>query len=205
MKNVLTPLIEAFSALPGIGPRSATRLAYYLLHQHREKADDLASAIQRTLQNVVHCQKCNTFTDQNICDICLDPSREQDTLCIVEMPIDLYSLENTHTYKGLYFVLMGAISPLDKIFAENLAFDKLIELIQTSSFKEIIIATNFTTAGETTAHYISELLQNQTLLTEKSQQMHITRLARGMPKGNELEYTDVQTIAASLFDRRVLL
>jgi recombination protein RecR len=202
MKSVLDPLIQSLCTLPGVGPRSATRMAYYLLHQNPNDALHLAKTIADTLHNTTHCQECNTLTQKSphdepsICEVCASPSRDRTTLCIVEMPIDMHALEQTKSYQGLYFVLMGAISPLDGIGANDLAFDKLLAYLKKMNFQEVIIASNFTTQGETTAHYLTKYLSEFDIL--------VTRLARGVPTGNELEYTDAQTIASALFDRRAI-
>ena len=186
----LEELVEALRCLPGVGPKSAQRMSYHLL-QHDPKG---AQAIAGALAHLRHCARCNNFTEAEICERCLSPKRNASLLCVVEMPVDLLSLEQTHAYSGLYYVLMGRLAPLDGIGPRELAFDRLLARADDGLVKEVILATNFTNEGEATAHYLSERLQ--------AQGVKVTRIARGVPVGGELEYTDAATVAQALIERR---
>jgi len=190
----LDKLIEALRCLPGIGPKSAHRIAYHLLQHNRPGAQRLADALAEALQRIHHCQRCNTFTENDICDRCASSKRDPALLCVVEMPVDLNMMEQTHAYNGLYYVLMGRLSPLDGIGPKELKFDRLLERATDGIVREIIMATNFTNEGEATAHYLSELLHARGL--------KVSRIARGLPVGGELEFTDAGTIAQALYERR---
>lgn len=190
----LEELVDALRCLPGVGPKSAQRMSYHLLQHDPKGAERLASAISQALSNLRHCGRCNNFTEAEICDRCLSPKRNASLLCVVEMPVDLLSLEQTHAYSGLYYVLMGRLAPLDGIGPRELAFDRLINRASDGLVKEVILATNFTNEGEATAHYLSERLQAKGL--------KVTRIARGVPVGGELEYTDAATVAQALIERR---
>jgi recombination protein RecR len=192
--SLIEQLIQALRILPSVGPRSATRMAYHLLHAERHKAKLLAQLILDNLTHVQNCNKCNTFCDQPICHICQNNKRDTSKLCIVEMPIDVHMLEQTQSYQGLYFVLMGKLSPLDGIGIKDIAFEKMLARACESDVKEVILATSFSAEGETTAFYIADILNKKGI--------HVSRLARGVPAGSELEYVDVNTIARALIDRR---
>jgi recombination protein RecR len=196
MKNppALEQLIDSLRCLPGIGPKSAQRMAYYLLQRDRKGASDLASALETALEVVDHCKLCNTFSEQPICPLCAADNRDKNLLCVVEMPTDLLMLENTHAYTGMYFVLMGRLSPLDGIGPKEIHLDKLIKRAQDGLVDEVILATNYTVEGEATAHYISELLKTRGIKT--------SRIARGMPMGGEIEYVDSGTLAQAMMERR---
>jgi len=194
--NILENLIESLKCLPGVGPKSALRLAYYLLQRDRQGAKILANSIEESLKKLGHCQLCNNFTEKDICSICNSQKRLSDTLCVVEMPTDLLMLEQTHSYEGMYFVLMGRLSPLDGIGPKEIHINKLLERIKKSEINEVILATNFTTEGNTTAQYIAELL--------KETNIKVTRIARGLPMGGEIEYIDSGTLAQSLVERKKL-
>jgi recombination protein RecR len=196
MKNppALEQLIEALRCLPGVGPKSAQRMAYYLLQRDRKGANALASALGTALEVVDHCKLCNTFSEQQICPLCATDSRDKNLLCVVEMPTDLLMLENTHAYTGMYFVLMGRLSPLDGIGPKEIHLDKLIKRAQDGLVNEVILATNYTVEGEATAHYISELFKIRGIKT--------SRIARGMPMGGEIEYVDSGTLAQAMMERR---
>ena len=189
----LHTLIESLRALPGVGPKSAQRMALYLLQHDRAAALQLSQALQHALDKITHCEQCNTFSEKNICDTCANSERDHHQLCIVETPADQWMIEQTLSFKGLYFVLMGHLSPLDGIGPKELNFAKLQTRVAKGEIKEIILATNFTNEGEATAHYLHELL--------KVYSVQITRLARGVPVGAELEYVDTSTIARALLDR----
>jgi len=195
--NTLENLIESLKCLPGVGPKSALRLAYYLLQRDRQGARNLAKSIEESLSKLGHCKLCNNFSEDDTCKICDSQDRITDTLCVVEMPTDLLMLEQTHSYKGMYFILMGRLSPLDGIGPKEIHINKLLERIKQSEINEVILATNFTTEGNTTAQYIAELL--------KETKIKITRIARGLPMGGEIEYVDSGTLAQSLVERKKLI
>jgi recombination protein RecR len=194
MAKSLDFLTEALRRLPGVGPKSAQRMAFHLLQHDREGAEMLSRALYQAVDNVHHCALCNTFSETEVCDLCADESRERSLLCVVETPADQMMIEQTLTYKGLYFVLMGRLSPLDGIGPKDIHLDKLISRAADGVVAEVVLATNFTNEGEATAHYISEML--------KARQLRVSRLARGVPVGGELEYVDVGTIARAMLDRR---
>lgn len=198
MKNppALEQLIESLRCLPGVGPKSAQRMAYYLLQRDRQGANTLASALDNALQVVGHCKLCNTFSEQPICSLCESGQRDATTLCVVEMPTDLIMLENTRSYNGMYFVLMGRLSPLDGVGPKEIHLDKLIKRAQDGLVQEVILATNYTVEGDATAHYISELL--------RSRGIKVSRIARGLPMGGEIEYVDTGTLAQAMLERRSL-
>jgi recombination protein RecR len=192
--NSLDALIQALKRLPGVGVKSAQRMAFHLLQHDRAAAQYLARALQDACKLVQHCELCHTFTEHAVCATCLDEKRDHTKLCVVETPADQSAMERTGAYKGLYFVLMGKLSPLDGIGPQELGLKKLFERACDGVVQEVILATNFTAEGEATAHVISEAL--------KARGIKPTRLARGVPVGSELEYVDLGTIAHALVDRR---
>ncbi len=169
-------------------------MAYHLMQHDREGAATLGRALTQAAERIHHCAKCNTFTENEICETCLDASRDASLLCVVETPADQLMIEQTMTYKGLYFVLMGHLSPLDGIGPRDIHLEKLIARATDGVVSEVVLATNFTNEGEATAHYISETL--------KARGLKVSRLARGVPVGGELEYVDAGTIARAMLDRR---
>jgi len=169
-------------------------MAYHLLQRERPGAEKLAEALSLALQSIRHCQRCNTFSEEEVCDRCASAKRDQSLLCVVEMPVDLNMMEQTHAYRGLYYVLMGRISPLDGIGPKELKLDRLLERATDGLVREVIMASNFTNEGEATAHYLSELLH--------ARGIKVSRIARGLPVGGELEFTDAGTIAQALLERR---
>ena len=187
-------LTEALRRLPGVGPKSAQRMAYHLMQHDREGAALLGRALSQAVENIQHCSRCNTFTEHAICETCLNDNRDPSLLCVVETPADQLMIEQTLTYKGLYFVLMGRLSPLDGIGPKDIHLEKLVTRATDGVVNEIVLATNFTNEGEATAHVIAEML--------KKRGLRVTRLARGVPAGSELEYVDLGTIAHALVDRR---
>jgi len=187
-------LVEALRRLPGVGVKSAQRMAYHLLQHDREGAQRIAAALQAAMLNVRHCERCHTFTEAPVCAICLDGTRDVRQLCVVESPADQAALERTGSYRGLYFVLMGRISPLDGVGSQDIGARELLERASDGHTEEVIIATNFTAEGEATAHVLTEAL--------RARGLRVTRLARGVPIGSELEYVDLGTIAHALSDRR---
>lgn len=196
MKNppALEALIDGLRCLPGVGPKSALRMAYYLLQRDRKGANVLALSLQNALQMLGHCTLCNNFSETPICPLCASEKREASQLCVVEMPTDLMMMEQTHSYSGMYFVLMGRLSPLDGIGPKEINLDKLIKRAQDGIVKEVILATNYTVEGEATAHYISELL--------KTRGVAVSRIARGLPMGGEIEYVDSGTLSMALLGRK---
>lgn len=192
--NSLDALIQALKRLPGVGIKSAQRMAFHLLQHDRAAAEALARALQAAVSCMKHCERCHTFTENTVCATCLDSRRDASTLCVVETPADQSALERTGAYRGLYFVLMGKLSPLDGIGPHDIGLKKLFDRAQDGTVQEVILATNFTAEGEATAHVISEAL--------KARGLGVTRLARGVPAGSELEYVDLGTIAHALVDRR---
>ncbi|HEY9268001.1 MAG TPA: recombination mediator RecR [Methylotenera sp.] len=196
MKNppALEQLIESLRCLPGVGPKSAQRMAYYLLQRDRKGASGLALALDNALQVVDHCKLCNTFSEQPVCPLCESAQRDSTVLCIVEMPTDLMMLESTRAYSGMYFVLMGRLSPLDGVGPKEIHLDKLLKRAQDGIVQEVILATNYTVEGDATAHYISELL--------RARGIKVSRIARGMPMGGEIEYVDTGTLAQAMLERR---
>lgn len=194
MSNSLNALVEALRRLPGVGVKSASRMAFHLLQHDREGAQLLAQALQQAATRVRHCSLCHTFTEGEVCATCLDPQRDASKLCVVETPADQAAVERTAAYRGRYFVLMGKLSPLDGIGPRDIGLAKLFERATDGVVQEVILATNFTAEGEATAHVIGEAL--------KQRGLKVTRLARGVPAGSELEYVDLGTIAHALVDRR---
>jgi len=193
----LERLVQALRRLPGVGVKSAQRMAFHLLQHDREGARVLAAALQDAAASVQHCALCHTFTEAEICATCADPARDRSQLCVVETPADQAAMERTGAYKGLYFVLMGKLSPLDGVGPRDIGLDKLLDRIMDTDapvLREVILATNFTAEGETTAHVITQALRHRDI--------KVTRLARGVPVGSELEYVDLGTIAHALVDRR---
>ena len=190
----LEELIEALRCIPGIGPKSAQRTAYHLLQHDKTGAGRLAESLARALRSVRRCGKCNTFAEEELCSLCASPKRDASQLCVVETPGDLLMMEQTLAYNGLYFVLMGHLSPLDGIGPREIGLDVLQGRLAGGEVKEVIVATNFTNEGEATAHYIGEMLQGRGL--------SVTRIARGVPVGGELEYVDTGTLAQAVVERR---
>ena len=190
----LDTLVQSLRRLPGVGVRSAQRMAFHLLQHDREGAQLLARSLQEAVNNVRHCALCHTFTEGEICTTCQDPRRDATKLAVVETPADQAALERTGAFKGRYFVLMGKLSPLDGVGPGDIGVHKLIERAVDGVVQEVILATNFTAEGEATAHVIGQALKSRGLV--------VTRLARGVPAGSELEYVDLSTIAHALVDRR---
>jgi len=190
----LDTLIQALRHLPGVGIKSAQRMAFHLLQRDRAGAQILARALMDATEHVRHCERCHTFTQDQVCATCLDTRRDHSQLCVLETPADQAAMERTGAYRGLYFVLMGKLSPLDGIGPHDLGLQKLFARACDGIVQEVILATNFTAEGEATAHVIAEGL--------KAKGLQPTRLARGVPVGSELEYVDLGTIAHALVDRR---
>ena len=192
----LESLVQALRCLPGVGPKSAQRMAYYLLQRDRQGAKHLAGSLSQALLAIRHCQRCNTFTEADICERCGSSRRDATQLCVVETPVDMNMMEQSQAYNGLYYVLMGRISPLDGIGPRELKLELLLDRACDGIVQEVILATNYTNEGEATAHYLSELL--------KSRGVGVSRIARGVPVGGELEYVDSGTLAQAVRERRTL-
>jgi recombination protein RecR len=190
----LDALIDALRRLPGVGQRSAQRMAFHLLQHDREGAQCIARALDEAVERVQHCALCHTFTEGEVCAVCQDPRRDAGLLCVVETPADQAALERTGAFNGRYFVLMGRLSPLDGIGPRDIGIEQLLTRANDGVVREVILATNFTAEGEATAHVLAHALESRGLA--------VTRLARGVPAGSELEYVDVSTIAHALADRR---
>jgi|SRR5690625_2055628 len=190
----LQQLIQALKRLPGIGVRSARRIAYHVLQHDREGAAQLGEALLHALEALRHCARCHGFSVDEICEICRHPKRDNTLLCVVETPADQNTIEASHGYRGLYYVLMGRLAPLEGVGPEELQLDRLLARACDGVVQEVILATNFTAEGETTAHYLSEVLHDRGI--------KVTRLARGVPAGSELEYVDAGTVAWALMERR---
>ena len=193
----LEALIEALRCLPGVGPKSAQRMAYHLLQHDRNGAQRLGDTITHALASIRHCRRCNTFAEEDICERCSSSRRDSSLLCVVETPVDMNMMEQTHAYQGLYYVLMGRISPLDGVGARELRLEQLLARVNDGEVREVILATNYTNEGEATAHYITALL--------KPKGIGVTRIARGVPVGGELEYVDSGTLAQALRERRACI
>jgi len=196
MSKVLDELIDSIKCLPGVGPKSATRMAYYLLQRDPKGARRLANSILNSFELLGKCTSCNNFSETPTCDLCLDPKRNKKILCIIEMPTDLLMFEQTHSFDGMYYILMGRLSPLDGIGPKDLNMGGLYDRCKDEQIEEIIIASNFTKEGDATATYITELLKD---LGKK-----LSRIARGMPSGSEIEYTDSGTLAQAISERKTI-
>jgi recombination protein RecR len=190
----LDELIQSLRCLPGVGPKSAQRMAYHLLQRDVKGAERLARGLNDAVERIRHCGRCNTFTEAEICSLCASTRRDGSLLCVVETPGDLLMMEQTQSFAGLYFVLMGRLSPLDGIGPREIHLDRLVKRATDGVVKEVILATNFTVEGEATAHYISEILSGKGLT--------LTRIARGLPVGGELEHVDSGTLAQAILERR---
>ncbi len=193
---LIKQLIESLRCLPGVGAKSAQRMAYHLLERDRNGARKLSHALLLAAEQVGHCSSCRILTEAEQCDICQSPKRDRQILCVVESPSDVYAIEQSGTYSGTYFVLMGHLSPLDGIGPQDLHLDTLKQRVMQESINEVILATNATVEGEATAHYIVEML--------KLQGVKITRIAHGVPLGGELEYIDGSTLGLAFSGRKEL-
>ena len=192
--SAIAALQQALKCLPGVGPKSAQRMAFHLLERDRQGAADILATLDHALKTVRHCVRCNNFSANELCSICESPGRNAAVLCVLETPADLESVEQAGIFKGMYFVLMGHLSPLDGIGPDELGIRSLIQLIETDAINEIILATNLTVEGEATADYIGEIARKRSI--------KVTRLARGLPMGGELEYMDQGTLSQAFEGRR---
>lgn len=193
---LIEKLIESFRCLPGVGPKSAQRMAYYLLERNRGGGMTLSTALAAAVEQVGHCDQCRTLTEDERCRICLNPSRNNRLLCIVESPADVHAIEQTGMYKGLYFVLMGHLSPIDGIGPEQIGIPALLSQLQSRTIEEVILASNPTVEGEATAYYIAEQIKTFNLI--------VSRIAHGVPVGGELEFVDGGTLSHAFNGRRVI-
>ena len=192
--KALEAVVESLKKLPGVGPKAAQRMAFHLMQYDKAAAQDIAESLINALGHVKHCQRCNDFTEQDVCELCASKSRDESIVCVVEMPSDVQSIEQTGSFKGQYFVLLGRLSPLDGVGPRDIGLDRLVERARDGLVKEVIVATNFTNEGEATAHYISERLIPMGLT--------VSRLSRGVPVGGEIEYVDLGTLSQSLIERK---
>ena len=191
---LVNQLIEALRCLPGVGPKSAQRMAYQLLERDRSGAENLAAVLDKAVKEVGHCEQCRSLSERQLCDICESSHRDRSLLCIVESPADVQVIEQSTDYKGLFFVLMGHLSPLDGIGPEEIGLDLLAQRLDQGEVKEVVLATNFTVEGEATAHYISEMVN--------SREITASRIAHGVPVGGELEYVNSTTLSRAFTGRQ---
>lgn len=191
---LVSQLIDSLCCIPGVGPKSAQRIALHLLERGRDDGLKLASILNTALKEVAHCRLCRNYTEQDVCDLCQNVSRKVDSLCIVETPSDIIAIEQAGVFAGRYFVLMGRLSPIDGIGPEQLGLNLLFDRVQDESITEVILATNPTVEGEATAHYIAEQL--------KLLNVEVFRIAHGVPIGGELEYVDSGTLSHAFLGRK---
>ncbi|HHJ80756.1 MAG TPA: recombination protein RecR [Candidatus Tenderia electrophaga] len=194
--SLIADLIEALRCLPGVGPKSAQRMAYHLLERDRDGARGLAIALEQSAEHVGHCSSCRTLTEHELCSICASLSRDRSLLCVVEMPTDVAAIEQSRVFKGLYFLLMGHLSPLDGIGPDQIGLDALSTRLAEGEVSEVILATNSTVEGDATAHYIAELA--------RAYEIGASRIARGVPMGGELEYIDGGTLSHAMTSRQLI-
>ena len=192
--GLIEGLIDAFRCLPGVGPRTAQRMTWHLLERNRDAGRQLAAALAEAMERVEHCRECRTFTEHELCTICSSPSRDRTRICVVENPADVALIEAGTDYRGVYFVLMGHLSPLDGIGPSELRLDELARRLAEGATAELILATSVTAEGEATAHYLAEMAREY--------EVTATRLAQGVPLGGELEFVDSGTLAHAFSGRR---
>ncbi|MFH4355382.1 MAG: recombination mediator RecR [Neisseriaceae bacterium] len=196
MSDAFTRLAHALEVLPNIGAKSAQRIAYHLLQHNRKGTENLIKCLQEALKQVSYCNRCNTFCESNLCEICADPRRDQSKLMIVQMPLDVQIMESANCHDGLYFVLMGAVQPLQNMDLNSVAIRQLLARLEDNQLREIILGTNFNAEGETTAFVLQEIL--------KKFSFRVTRLAKGIPLGGELEFVDAGTLAQAFYERKLI-
>ena len=194
-KNLIDDLINAFTCLPGVGKKTAQRMTYYLLQRAKNDAINLSDVLREVVLNTINCRSCRNLSQEELCELCSDPVRSDDMICVVESPADVYNIENSTNYNGKYFVLLGKLSPLDGIGPKEIGIDLLDSKMTSGNIKELILAVNNTVESDVTAHVISELAINNSI--------KVTRLAQGVPVGGELEYLDQHTLSRA-FDKRTL-
>ena len=192
--SLVNQLIEALRCLPGVGPKSAQRMAYHLLERDRQGAENLSAVLDKAVKEVGHCELCRSLSEQTVCDICASTNRDRTIICIVESPSDVQIIEQSTDFKGLFFVLMGHLSPLDGIGPEEIGLDILAKRLDQGEVKEVVLATNFTVEGEATAHYISEMVTSRNIIA--------SRIAHGVPVGGELEYVNSSTLSRAFASRQ---
>jgi recombination protein RecR len=194
--DTLSRLVDALRCLPGVGPKSAQRMVFHLLHSQRQRGLHLAACLEQAMNTIQHCEQCNNYTEYSLCVLCQNPNRNSELLCVVENPADVSAIEQSHAFEGYYFVLMGKISPLDGLGPEDIGLPKLKELVTTKKIREVILALSPSVEGQTTAHFIQQLLREQSV--------HISQLAHGIPSGGELEFLDGNTISSALRNRALI-
>lgn len=194
--SILTELMDSLKCLPGVGPKSAQRMAYHLIQRDPKGARRLAFSINMALDGLKQCQHCNNYSEHEVCELCRDEERDASKLCVVEMPADLIRMEQAKCHTGRYYVLQGRISPLDGIGPDDIQIDRLIQRAMDGVVDEVILATNYTAEGEATAYFIAEMLRQSNI--------SVTRISRGMPVGGELEYVDAGTLAQAVYERKKL-
>lgn len=198
---LIDQLVKAFQRLPGVGPKSAQRMVLHFLEKDRDGGRQLAKALEAAIEGVGQCQRCRTLSEEAVCHICSDPKRDQNLLCVVETPADVYAVEQSSSFRGYYFVLMGHLSPIDGIGPDEIGIRDLLNLVSQSEISEVILATNPTVEGETTAYYIAEQLKTPEL---NKRQLKVSRIAHGIPLGGELEYIDGGTLLHSFAGRQAI-
>lgn len=194
--DTLNRLVEALRCLPGVGPKSAQRMVFHLLQYQRQRGLNLASCLEQAMIQIKHCQRCMNYTEQSLCALCQNPQRDSSLLCVVESPADVSAIEQSNSFQGKYFVLMGKISPLDGLGPDDIGLSKLKNLILEEGIREVILALSPSVEGQTTIHFIHQLLREQPI--------HITQLAHGIPSGGELEFLDGNTIGNALRNRAII-
>lgn len=194
--DALNRLIDALRCLPGVGPKSAQRMVYQLLQHKRPRGLHLATCLQEAMQNVVHCRRCNNYTENELCALCQNPARDMSTLCVVENPSDVLAIEQSRAFSGTYYVLMGKISPLDGLSPDDIGLPRLQSLVMSEQITEVILALGPTVEGQVTSHFIRELFRNHPV--------QISQLAHGIPSGGELEFLDGVTIGSALRNRSTI-
>lgn len=194
--DTLNRLVEALRCLPGVGPKSAQRMVFHLLQHQRQRGLHLASCLEQAMNDISHCDRCNNYTEKGLCALCENPERDPSVLCVVESPADVSAIEQSNAFQGKYFVLMGKISPLDGLGPDDIGLPRLKSLILQEEIKEVILALSPSVEGQTTVHFIRQLLRDETI--------HISQLAHGIPSGGELEFLDGNTIGSALRNRATI-
>lgn len=192
----LNRLVEALRCLPGIGPKSAQRMVFHLLDKQRQRGLHLAACLEQAMKHIQHCETCNNYTEGHLCALCLNPDRDPSILCVVESPADVLAIEQSHSFNGKYFVLMGKISPIDGLGPEEIGLPKLKKLVIEQQIKEVVLALSPCIEGQTTVHFINQFIANPSL--------KVSQLAHGIPSGGELEFLDSNTISNALRNRAML-
>lgn len=194
--DTLKRLVDALQSLPGVGPKSAQRMVFHLLQHQRQRGLHLAACLEQAMKTIGHCQRCNNYSEDTVCELCRNPRRDSSLLCVVANPADVAAIEQSNAFQGLYFVLMGKISPLDGLGPEEIGLPKLKQLIFDQQIKEVILALNPSIEGQTTVHFINQLINKESI--------HLSQLAHGIPSGGELEFLDGNTIGSALRNRAMI-